>query len=79
MFQIIGWCVAVAVGAIMTFNGTYMLISPRAWFCLPSWLRANGSLIEEKYADGWGAIQVRLAGAFFLGTVGWVLYDLLIR
>jgi hypothetical protein len=79
MLLIISWCVAVAVGVIVAFNAVFMLISPSAWFGLPNWLRAQGSLTKERYASGWGALQVRLTGALVLGTVGWVVYDMLRR
>jgi len=46
---------------------------------LPAWLRAQGSLIEDKYANGWGAIQIRLTGALILAAIAWVLYDMFLR
>jgi hypothetical protein len=64
---------------LIAVNASYMLISPRAWFHLPSWLRAQGSTSEDKFAAGWGAIQVRATGAIILGMMGWVLFDLLVR
>ncbi len=61
----------VAVGG----NGLMMLISPRAWFGLPWWIRASGGLSRDKYGSGWGAIQIRLLGAILLGMVVWFIYD----
>ena len=75
--QIIGWCSAILVALLLTINAAYMLVSPRAWFRLSDWLRAQGTLTEDKYTTGWGAIQVRLTGALTLAGIAWVLYDML--
>jgi hypothetical protein len=79
MLRILGLCIAVVVGLVMTINAAVMLASPRSWFRLPAWLRAQGSLIEDKYASGWGAIQVRLTGALILAAIAWVLCDMFLR
>lgn len=76
---ILGWSLLAALGAVLFVNALFMLASPRAWFRLPSWIRAQGSLTEEKYASGWGGIQVRSAGAILLGFISWVLYHSLVR
>jgi hypothetical protein len=74
-----GWvCLILLVGLVL-FNGAFMLVSPRAWFRLPFWLRLTGTLSEDNYATGAGAIEVRLTGAAVLGFIGWVLYDILAR
>jgi len=78
MFKIIGLGIAVIVSFFMMLNATFMLASPRAWFRLPGWLKLQGSLIEGKYASGWGAIQVRLTGAVILAVIAWALYDMLL-
>jgi hypothetical protein len=75
--QTLGRIMAIALGSLLVINGAFMLASPRAWFKLPAWLAASrGPLTPEKYSSGWGAVQVRLAGAVFLGTVIWVIYDM---
>lgn len=79
MAQIFGWSIAVCVGVVVVFNSVYMLVSPKAWFRLPGWIRAAGTLTEDKFSVGWGAVQVRIAGALFLAIVGWVLYDLILK
>lgn len=79
MTRIVGLCVAVIVGVVMTINAAFMLASPRSWFRLPAWLKAQGSLVEDKYASGWGAVQVRLTGALILAAIAWVLYDMLFK
>jgi hypothetical protein len=63
----------------VVFNALYMVVSPRAWFRLPGWLRSSGTLTEEKFSTGWGGLQVRVAGALFLTVIAWVLYDSILR
>jgi hypothetical protein len=75
MKHIFGWPLVAATGLIVGVNALYMLISPRAWFRLPRWIRAEGSLTKENYSTGWGAIQVRLTGALTLALIGWVIYE----
>jgi hypothetical protein len=79
MMRIVGGCIAILVGLVMTINAAVMLASPRAWFRLPPWLMARGSLTEDRYGGGWGAVQIRLTGAVILAAVAWVLYDMLMR
>ena len=77
MITILGWGMVAAVGVVAIFNASYMLLSPRAWFRLPSWLRANGSLTADRYSSGSGAIQVRMTGAILLAAVGWMIWDVI--
>ena len=79
MITILGWIVCVAVVLVATLNACYMLLSPKAWFHLSPWLRAEGSLTAEKYSIGWGAVQVRLTGAVILAAICWVFYDVILR
>ena len=72
---VLGWVFAAIIVGLGVVNGVYMLVSPKAWFRLPAWLRTSGSLTEEKYSHGWGGVQVRLAGALILATIGWVVRD----
>jgi hypothetical protein len=63
--------VAVAFGLaafviVLVLNAAFMLVSPRAWFGLPAWIRLKGSLTKGAYGSGWGALQVRLLGAIVL-------------
>ena len=76
---ILGWSVVFVVAIVLFINALFMLASPRAWFRLPSWVRAQGTLTEEKYSGGWGGVTVRLAGAAMLAVLSWVVYDSLIR
>lgn len=77
--KVIGWVIVVLVVAIMVINASVMLLSPRTWFRLPGWLRAQGTLTENKYGAGWGAVQLRFGGALILLSIGWVAYELLIK
>jgi len=73
---ICGRIIAVIFALLMLLNASFMLVSPQAWFALPYWLRANGSLTEEKYATGWGGAQIRIAGGLMVSILGWVIYDM---
>ena len=75
--QVFGWIVVVLVVSLMIINASVMLVSPRAWFKMPGWLRAQGALTENKYGSGWGALQLRIGGALILLSIGWVTYELL--
>jgi hypothetical protein len=77
--RLVGWIFACIVVAGIFVNASFMLVSPKAWFRLPSWLLLKGTLKEKKYAEGSGAIDVRLLGALMLGAVAWALHDLLAR
>ena len=77
MKQIIGVvCFVITIVAIGA-NAILMLISPRTWFRLPSWIRLSGSLVEEKFGRGWGGIQVRALGGLFLAVISWFLFEAL--
>jgi hypothetical protein len=73
------WLTVAAVGVLLAVNGLFMVLSPRAWFQLPSWIPGRGSLTEKRYGSGLGAIQVRMVGAVSLGVIVWVLHDSLLR
>ncbi len=68
---------AVLVAGFMAINAAFMVVSPRAWFRLPAWLRANGIMSEDKYGSGVGALQVRAIGALILFLIAGVSYDIL--
>jgi hypothetical protein len=77
--EVIGVCCAIGVCIAFIVNGSVMLWSPKAWFELPSWIRATGTLRRTKYSTGWGALQVRILGAIFLGAITWMIYEALLR
>jgi hypothetical protein len=77
MKTILGWILVFFVLMFCFVNGLFMLISPRAWFRLPWWIRAEGSLTEQKYGRGWGAIEVRLTGAITVAAIVWLAYEIL--
>lgn len=64
---------------ILTFvvigtNGTLMLISPRAWFRVPKWIRLSGGLTEARVGRGRTAILIRLLGACYLAVIVFFLH-----
>jgi hypothetical protein len=65
-FMVSGATVHIAVNAVC------MLVSPRAWFRLPTWIRVRGFSFGAK-ADGSG-IQLRVTGVLILAFVAWFLY-----
>jgi len=56
---------------LVLVNGLAMPISPRRFFSLPSWVRAQGSLTRERYTSGWGGLQLRILGGVFVAGVVW--------
>lgn len=75
--EIVNWGWVILVGLVMAINGVCMFVSPRAWFRLSGWLRAQGSFTEDRLATRWGVIHVRLTGAMILAIIAWVIYDML--
>jgi hypothetical protein len=79
MKQILGiLCFVITVAAVVT-NAVVMIISPKMWFRMSHWIRLSGSLTEEKYASGWGAVQVRVLGVCFLLIMAYFLHGCLSR
>jgi hypothetical protein len=72
---ILGWILLFVLGAILTINAAVMLVSPRTWFKLPTWIRAQGTISERKNSRGFGALELRLLGALMLAAIVWVIYD----
>jgi hypothetical protein len=79
MLRMLGVGLATLVAAVMIINATFMLVSPKSWFRLPGWLRTTGTLTEQKYGSGWGAVEVRITGALILALIGWVLFDVAVN
>jgi len=75
MKLLLGVCCVITVFVAVITNALFMLVSPRAWYRLPRWIRLSGNLSERQYGSGWGAIQIRLLGAIFVGVIGWALFD----
>jgi hypothetical protein len=77
VFILILRIIAFAFGLQMAVNGAVMLASPSAWFKLPGWFAPRGPHItSENYSSGWGALELRLAGAVFLGVPIWAIYNI---
>jgi hypothetical protein len=77
--RILATAFAIICALMMTINGMFMLISPRAWFRLPAWMRASGVLTREKYSDGGLSLLIRLLGAMILILIGGVTFDLIVE
>jgi hypothetical protein len=75
--KIFGVFVIVVVLGLSLFNGVFMVISPSKWFDLPEWVSLRGYFNREVYGQGWGAVQVRLAGLAISALIGFMLYSTL--
>jgi len=73
IWKIIVVLLLVYVAIAIVINGLFMFVSPRAWFRLPRGLKVSGSLPAGRYSSGWGAIEVRVAGAAVLGLMAYLL------
>ena len=71
------WAVFAITLAIMLINALYMLVSPKAWFALPGWLRLEGVMTMNRYGDRWGTLQIRVLGAVVIAAIGWIAIGLL--
>jgi hypothetical protein len=65
--------------AYIVVNAGAMLISPKYWFRMPSSLAPRGMIAERKYGNKWGYVQIRLLGAVFLVTMGWIAFSLFVK
>jgi hypothetical protein len=77
LIRFLGWTIVGFVGVVIVVNPSVMLVSPRTWFRLPGWLRAQGTLTERQYGRGWGAVQLRIGGCVVLASIGWIVFDML--
>jgi hypothetical protein len=75
MSQIAERIIVAVVTIVIAVNAAFMLISPSAWFRLPPWLRATGTMREENYRSALAEIGIRLGGMAMLGTILWCAYD----
>jgi len=71
------WVGASLAAALMLVNALYMLISPRAWFKLPRYLRVQGMANRRDYESGSGALRLRMIGAITIGTAVWIAFDII--
>jgi hypothetical protein len=79
---LLGFIAISVLGALMLFNGVIMVVSPRKWFDLPSWLAGHGTMMKARYSTRWGLLQVRLLGAvllLFLGVLLWIVREALMK
>jgi hypothetical protein len=75
--RVLGLVGLALVAGLVVINSACMLVSPKAWFRLPGWLTARGSLTKEQYSTGSGALSIRITGAVMLAAILWILYDML--
>lgn len=73
MKQVLLVTIVVLTILVVGINAVYMLVSPKAWFRLPTWIRKQGTLTREDSTHGWGAVNVRIAGAVILAGIVWIL------
>jgi hypothetical protein len=59
---LVGRLALIVVGLYGALNAAYMLISPRAWFRLPAWLRVSTALSLGQHSAVLEAVSVRLTG-----------------
>lgn len=64
--HVAAWVVATWVLGMMLINGVVMLASPRMWFRLPSWIRANGRFKEQACDNRAQSLSIRALGAIAL-------------
>lgn len=62
----LAWVFAILTLTMMAVNAFCMVLSPRVWFRLPGWIRANARFTAEKHSTGFGATQVRILGGVVL-------------
>src|SRR5580658_971447 len=62
----LGWTFAILTLVMMATNGVLMLFSPKLWFRLPGWIRANARFENGKDSFGFGAVQIRILGGVTL-------------
>jgi hypothetical protein len=73
-----GWVFAILTLTMMAVNALLMLFSPRLWFRLPTWVRANARFTTERHSVGFGAVQVRILGGVVLAVLVVVILVILI-
>ncbi len=74
--RFLGWTIVGLVAVALFINASVMLVSPRTWFRLPNWLRAQGTLTQRQYGRGWGAVELRIGGGLILASIVWIVYDM---
>jgi hypothetical protein len=70
MKQYIGLFFFIVTITVVSVNSLLMLISPKLWFRMPTWMRLS-NFPEAKFKDGRGGIRIRLLGAIFLAAIIW--------
>jgi hypothetical protein len=77
MLQTGAWVVFALTAAVILVNAGCMLVSPRAWFALPRWLRLQGPHARNLHEDRWSDLQMRLAGAAIVAVIVGTAFELM--
>jgi hypothetical protein len=69
-----GVCAALVLGSLL-LNGVVMLVSPRLWFAMPSYLALRGGM-RPSLLDNWvGRLRVRGLGLILTTVLVWMSAD----
>ena len=74
LITVLTYTFAVIALVLSAVNAIFMLVSPKTWFRLPNWLRAQGTLTEERFGSPGGLLFLRIAGAVILLSMSWLTY-----
>ena len=77
LLQTSAWVVFAIIGGVVLINALCMLVSPRAWYSLPGWLRLRGPNARELQEDRWSPLLLRVLGAVMVAAVGCVAFGLM--
>jgi len=58
-------------------NAAIMLVSPKLWFRLPSWIGVRGTITEQQYGNTNGYLIVRMLGTIFLVAGLGIIYGVI--
>ena len=72
LITVLTYGLAVIALILTAVNAICMLVSPRAWFRLPYWLRAEGTLSQARFGRPTGLLFLRLAGGLILLSMAWL-------
>jgi hypothetical protein len=58
-----------AMTALFVFNGLAMMLAPKWWLRLPSWVAAHGTLKGANGDDSWVSFKIRFLGFIMFSFV----------
>lgn len=77
MMRLVGIIVAATFVVLIFFTGLVMLVSPRRWFELPSYLAFRGTIRESMLETRAGRLQIRVLGLLLVLFTSWMSYSIL--